>query len=56
MSEEKEPPLTSLELAGFFGFNAMQGMKYALPIVIMLALSANFIERVTLVVFKIGGK
>ena len=54
--ENGDYKLNSVEGSAFLGYNAMIGMKYALPIVVMLALSATFVERVTLVMFKIGGK
>ena len=57
MTEENgDEKLNSLEISAFMGFNAMEGMKYALPIIVMISLSATFIERVTLVMFRIGGK
>lgn len=54
MTEEQE--LDQIQLTGFLAYNAMIGMKYALPIIIFTAISAKFIERVTLVIFKLGGK
>ena len=53
MSEEEK--VGSMKLSGFLDYNAFQGLKYALPTVILLAISTKFIEQVTLVVFKIGG-
>ena len=54
MSEEDKISLT--DGLGFMALNAMEGMKIAIPIVFMLAISAKFIERLTLVAFKIGGE
>ena len=55
MTEEKDK-LDAVQVSAFLGYNAMIGMKYALPIVAVMALSATFIERLTLVMFKIGGR
>tara|TARA_Y100001937_G_scaffold59578_1_gene81812 strand:- start:1424 stop:1591 length:168 start_codon:yes stop_codon:yes gene_type:complete len=53
MSEEES--VDSMKLSGFVAYTAFEGLKYAVPIIICLSISAKFIERLTLVIFKIGG-
>ena len=43
-----------MQLAGFIGYTALTGLKYAVPIILCTAISAKFIERMVLVIFKVG--
>tara|TARA_R110002012_G_scaffold294693_1_gene490931 strand:- start:2337 stop:2510 length:174 start_codon:yes stop_codon:yes gene_type:complete len=57
MKEETQTQtLDGLELAGFVAYAGMQGMKYAIPAIIILALSANFIDKLVVAMFKLGGE
>tara|TARA_R110000824_G_scaffold23169_5_gene83539 strand:+ start:853 stop:1026 length:174 start_codon:yes stop_codon:yes gene_type:complete len=57
MKEEKEAQgLDGLELAGYVAYAGMQGMKYAVPTVILIALSANFINKLVIAMFRLGGE
>lgn len=57
MKEETQTQtLDGLELAGFVAYAGMQGMKYAIPAIIILTLSANFIDKLVVAMFKLGGE
>lgn len=53
MSEENK--LDGMELAGYVAYASMQGMKYAIPTVILLAISANFINKLVSAMIRLGG-
>ena len=53
MSEETKPD--GMELAGYVAYASMQGMKYAIPTIILLAISANFINKLVSAMIRLGG-
>ena len=56
MKEETQTQtLDGVELAGYVAYAGMQGMKYAVPTVILIALSANFINKLVIAMFRLGG-
>ena len=55
-NDNEQDKLDAVQIGAFLGYNAMIGMKYALAVIAIAGLSAIFIERLTLLMFKLGGK